>query len=111
MLGGTVEAEKGTAMECQCRLRTRLVGDGCEVCNSQLAIDLIAEERIELLNLKYAIGGWTEEEAARFEELNTAMNRLSPRVTPEMLAALEKLTPNVPNSPERRSAASTGPVE
>ena len=81
-------------MECQCRLRTRLVGDGCEVCNSQLAIDLIAEERIELLNLKYAIGGWTEEEAARFAELNTAMNRLSPRVTPEMLAALEKLTPN-----------------
>lgn len=84
-------------MECKCSLKTRLVGDGCEVCNPQLAIDLIAQERIELLQRKYSTGGWSPEEAERFAALNTAMNRLSPRVTPEMLAALEKLTPNAPH--------------
>jgi hypothetical protein len=25
--------------ECQCRLRTRLVGDGCDVCNPELAAE------------------------------------------------------------------------
>lgn len=82
-------------MECQCSLRTRLVGDGCEACNPQLAIDLVAQERIELLQRKYANGGWSPEDAARFEALNAEMNRLAPRVTPEMLAALERVTPNL----------------
>lgn len=79
-------------MECQCSLRTRLVGDGCEVCNPSRAIEYVAEERIELLRQKYANGRWTPEEAARFETLNAEMNRLSPRVTPEMLKSLRDMT-------------------
>ena len=31
--------------ECKCTLRTRLVGDGCERCNPQMAIELL-EERL-----------------------------------------------------------------
>ena len=34
--------------ECQCDLRTRLVGDGCEKCNPQMAIDLLTERLDEL---------------------------------------------------------------
>lgn len=78
-------------MECQCSLRTRLVGDGCEMCNPTLAIELVAQERIELLRQKHTNGSWTQEESDRFDELNAEMNRLSPRVTPEMLEALEAL--------------------
>lgn len=34
--------------ECQCDLRTRLVGDGCERCNPQMAIDILQERLDEL---------------------------------------------------------------
>jgi len=30
-------------MDCNCDLRTKLVGDGCEVCNPKLAAELSAE--------------------------------------------------------------------
>lgn len=30
--------------ECKCDLRTRLVGDGCERCNPQMAIDILREQ-------------------------------------------------------------------
>jgi hypothetical protein len=33
--------------ECKCDLRTRLVGDGCETCNPQMAIDLLKEQSRE----------------------------------------------------------------
>lgn len=31
-------------MECKCDLRTKLVGDGCEVCNPELAAEMTAQE-------------------------------------------------------------------
>ena len=34
--------------ECKCDLRTRLVGDGCDRCNPQMAIDLLTERLDEL---------------------------------------------------------------
>jgi hypothetical protein len=34
--------------ECKCNLRTRLVGDGCERCNPQMAIDILKERLEEL---------------------------------------------------------------
>jgi hypothetical protein len=34
--------------ECKCNLRTRLVGDGCERCNPQMAIDILKERLDEL---------------------------------------------------------------
>jgi hypothetical protein len=34
--------------ECKCNLRTRLVGDGCEKCNPQMAIDILTERLDEL---------------------------------------------------------------
>jgi hypothetical protein len=33
---------------CQCGLATRLVGDGCERCNPQLAIQLLKEQIAEM---------------------------------------------------------------
>lgn len=30
-------------MECQCSLRTRLVGDGCQACNPTLAAEIAAD--------------------------------------------------------------------
>lgn len=36
--------------KCQCKLATRLVGDGCQYCNPQLAIDIL-EEKLEELRL------------------------------------------------------------
>ena len=32
-------------MECNCDLRTKLVGDGCEVCNPKLAAEIAAENQ------------------------------------------------------------------
>ena len=43
----TVESEPHIA-ECNCNLRTKLVGDGCEKCNPQLTIDLLSDEIAEL---------------------------------------------------------------
>ena len=34
--------------ECKCNLRTRVVGDGCEKCNPQMAIELLNERLDEL---------------------------------------------------------------
>ena len=34
--------------DCKCNLRTRLVGDGCEKCNPQMAIELLNERLDEL---------------------------------------------------------------
>lgn len=42
------EIERLRKLLCQCDMRTRLVGDGCEFCNPQLA-DELAKEQIERL--------------------------------------------------------------
>lgn len=34
--------------ECKCTLRTKLVGDGCSICNPQLAIDMLEQELAEV---------------------------------------------------------------
>ncbi|OJW46203.1 MAG: hypothetical protein BGO63_03795 [Candidatus Accumulibacter sp. 66-26] len=36
-------------MACNCDLRTKLVGDGCSICNPALAADLNAEHQTEVL--------------------------------------------------------------
>jgi len=46
--------------KCQCRLATRLVGDGCQYCNPDLHIEIL-EQRIEDMRL-------TDEERGLLEE-------------------------------------------
>jgi len=33
-------------MGCKCDMRTKLVGDGCEICNPELAAEIESENRI-----------------------------------------------------------------
>ena len=54
---------------CQCGLATRLVGDGCERCNPQLAIQLL-KEQVEDMRL-------TDEERAAVERLCKAVAEYS----------------------------------
>jgi hypothetical protein len=39
------EIERLRGLLCQCDMRTRLVGDGCEFCNPTLADELAEEQR------------------------------------------------------------------
>jgi hypothetical protein len=39
------EIERLRKLLCKCDMRTRLVGDGCEFCNPQLADELVKEQR------------------------------------------------------------------
>ena len=39
------EIERLRKLLCKCDMRTRLVGDGCEFCNPQLADELAKEQR------------------------------------------------------------------
>ena len=39
------ENERLRGLLCKCNMRTRLVGDGCEFCNPQLAEELAKEQR------------------------------------------------------------------
>ena len=39
------EMDRLRGLLCQCDMRTRLVGDGCEFCNPQLAAELAKERR------------------------------------------------------------------
>lgn len=54
--------------------------------NRDEALRMIADERIELLREQPQL---TPAQAARLEELNAAMNALSPRVTDEMVSRIE----------------------
>ena len=36
--------------KCECNMRTSLVGDGCEVCNSDRAVDILIENSEEQEN-------------------------------------------------------------
>jgi hypothetical protein len=74
--------------ECKCSLRTKLVGDGCEVCNPELALD-VAKDRIEELETELAetrrqlsegpvCGGCEHKRARRFLENQIADGELIP---------------------------------
>ena len=53
-----LKSNGGQAQECNCDMRTKLVGDGCEVCNPTLALEhakeTIADLRAELAELREA---------------------------------------------------------
>ena len=53
-----LKSNGGQAQECNCDMRTKLVGDGCEVCNPALALEhakeTIADLRAELAELREA---------------------------------------------------------
>lgn len=71
-------------MECKCDMRTKLVGDGCEVCNPALALDH-AKERIaelekalrKLVDIEdgpgMAVIGWEEAMEAARSVLNRSL--------------------------------------
>ena len=63
---------------CKCGLATRLVGDGCQYCNPQMAIDLL-EERVQELR-------FTPEEreiiAEQIEVLDAKAKRLAELTQP-----------------------------
>ncbi len=41
MMELSAEVTAGLAAECQCSLRSRLVGDGCSICNPSLMEDIL----------------------------------------------------------------------
>lgn len=52
-----------TQDECKCDMRTKLVGDGCYVCNPQLALDIAIDNLLDEEGLLYR----SEEEDNDFE--------------------------------------------
>jgi len=51
-------------IKCNCNLRAKAVGDGCQLCNTELAIELL-QQPVELAdNLKQ--GGFTDDQANLF---------------------------------------------
>ena len=55
-----IAPEPDPARKCNCDLRTRLVGDGCEVCNSELAAEMAAPEVEPVYLLDARAGYWKE---------------------------------------------------
>lgn len=68
---------------CQCSMRTKLVGDGCEVCNPKLAKELSADDkRVLYENLWELTDGTAESSSATptrppmtDEEINNGMDK------------------------------------
>ena len=55
-------------MNCECDLRTKLVGDGCHICNPDLAADIAADNRKDSPTFEYLLvppRGWTDIGATR----------------------------------------------
>ena len=69
---------KGVAMNCECRIRTYMVGDGCDICNPAKALEYaydtlrsMEEDRLALrVALNYARSGFDLAYAAAEKNLN-----------------------------------------
>ena len=84
--------------ECKCNLRTRLVGDGCEKCNPQMAIELLIER---LAELRAAADQADEEYRAEIARL-----RLTDAERDDMACAASRLESD-PNGPRDLQVAAT----
>jgi len=55
LMGYCLVGSEKKPKECNCDLRTRLVGDGCEVCNPELALEHARDEITDLVDLVAAL--------------------------------------------------------
>ena len=71
--------------KCQCRLATRLVGDGCQYCNPDLHIEIL-EQRIENMRL-------TAEEREALEDAINDIGQYADEMALSATEAAEKQAP------------------
>jgi len=55
------------SFKCNCNMRTKLVGDGCQLCNTELSIDLLPQP-VELAEDLVSDGGFSEDQANSIAE-------------------------------------------
>ena len=58
-----IEALKAKSPKCQCTFSQKTAGDGCQVCNPQMAIDMLSEQ-VEELKAKLDKAKWQPIETA-----------------------------------------------